>query len=191
MPLPEDVSEEIRQALSGLFKGETASAFQEAFRPLIEAAFRQGMAFGIRKVLNGGSILLASFEQTEPNQSQQQRAGASSEPERPRRRYRRRAPPKQKRAPSGAVGRIVDLVLAEHPGSRVVEIGDLVVQRDPTISRSSVTNELRRKLGQRYRKEGVRWFRIGDTEKRMGADRALSDEPDLLAGRPGLPAAAA
>ena len=189
MQLPEDMSEEIRQALAGLFRGETASAFQEAFRPLIETAFRQGVAFGIRKVLNGGSILLANFEQTEPSQGQQHRAGVSSELERPRRRYRRRAPPKQKRAPSGSVGRVVDLVLAEHPGSRVVEIGDLVVQRDPTISRSSVTNELRRKLGQRYRKEGVRWYRIGDPRKEDGEGPLFGAEPESLVGGSGLAAA--
>jgi hypothetical protein len=147
------------------------------------------MAFGIRKILNGGTTLLASFEQAEPGQDQPHKVVVSSQPERPRRRYRRRVPAKQKRAPSGSVGRVVDLVLAEHPGSRVVEIGDLVVQRDPTISRSSVTNELRRKLGQRYRKEGVRWYRIGDPRKEDGEGPLFGAEPESSVGGSGLAAA--
>jgi hypothetical protein len=99
---------------------------------------------------------------------------ASSRPARRRRR----------RVARGTVRPLVELVLSDQPGLRVNEVQAGAVLLDPTISPTSVGNELRRLEGQRYRREGKRWFLIGDTEKGKAEDRALTDGADLLVEGP-------
>ena len=171
MALPEDVSDELERSLAALLRDD--SAFRAAVHPLIKEAFHRGAAFAVQQMMEMGARYLAALNAA--NRSVEEPLAAAHERQvrppsrgtRPPTRRRRRSEVKP-RAAAGAVGQAIDLVLDDQPGMRIVEIQDRVAQLDPTVARTSVTNELRRKKGTRYRQEGMHWFRIGDTEKGSG-----------------------
>jgi hypothetical protein len=188
MALPEDTSNELQRSLSRLLKDDMGNALQDAVRPLLQDAFHRGAALAIRQMMRIGEEYLAALDALgKPTQEHDELADARA-PGRHRHvsrrsanRRRRSSGTSKPRAASGAVGQAVDLVLVEHPGSRIIEIQEFVAVLDSTIARTSVTNELRRKKGTRYRQEGVRWYRIGDQEQRSGLARQLP-VPGLLVG---------
>lgn len=186
MPLPDHVAARIRRSLEDLYGTELgvgAGALQEAMRPMLRRAFERGMSIGVALSASASGLaidglktgLADDFGISAP--AAPTTAKAANRPRSPR-----AAKSGKTRAAPGAVGQAIDLVLADQPGSRIVEIQDLAVQLDSSISRSSVTNELRRYLGKRYRQDGKRWFRIGDQEK--GSGLAPKAVPDPLVGGP-------
>lgn len=169
MPLPDHVTAKIRRSLHDLLGAELgagAGALQEAMRPMLQRAFVYGINLGVSLTAAASGQGIETLRQdltdelgivpppitTAPRPARQARVARGGKSGKPR-------------AAAGAVGQAIDLVLADQPGSRIVEVQDLAVQLDPSISRTSVANELRRYIGKRYRQEGKRWFRIGDTEK--------------------------
>jgi hypothetical protein len=87
----------------------------------------------------------------------------------------------RRRVPSGTLQPIVEMILTEQPGLRIAAAQEVARTLDSTISPSSVGNEIRRHEGTRYRREGVRWFLIGDPKQAPGLDRG-DTIPGLEAG---------
>jgi hypothetical protein len=162
---------------------------RDAVRPFVEDAFRKGVRAGITlsrdSAIRGYEAIERSVEKGLAGAPRQDRTLSESESpsSRPVRQRRRR------RAASGTVRPLVELVLGDRPGLRVAEIQAGAILLDPTISPTSVGNELRRLEGQYYRREGKRWFLIDDTEKGKAEDRALTDGADLSVERPSYAAA--
>jgi hypothetical protein len=75
------------------------------------------------------------------------------------------APSPKQRARRGSVRILVDRILNAQPGLTTGEIGDGAAAIDNDVSPSSVSNELRRYEGIRYRRDGRRWFLIGNAER--------------------------
>jgi hypothetical protein len=187
MPLPDHVTARIKRSIEDLFSAELgagAGALQDAMRPMLRRAFERGMSLGVTLSASASG---QGIEALKTGLIEDLGIAAPTPPATPRPANRTRVARATKsgkqRAAPGAVGQAIELVLADQPGSRIIEIQDLAVRLDPTISRSSVTNELRRYLGKRYRQEGVRWYRIGDTEKGSGL-APPTVVPDPLVGGP-------
>jgi hypothetical protein len=185
MALPEDLSDELQRSLAALLGDDRA--LRAAVHPLIKGAFHRGAAFAVQQMMEMGARYLAALDAANRPVEEPAAAaahGAAAHDQVPRRARapirRRRRSEVRPRAAVGAVGQALDLVLAEHPGLRIVEAQSLVKELDPTISPTSVTNELRRKKGIRYRQEGVHWFRIGDTEKGTAEVGSFANGADLL-----------
>jgi hypothetical protein len=193
MPLPDHVNARIRRSIEDLFSAELGTgtgALQDAMRPMLQRAFVRGMGIGVSlsATASGQGIetlksgLIEDFGITTPAPAMTARTA-----NRPR--VARASKSGKPRAAPCAVGQAIELVLADQPGLRIVEIQAVAVGLDPTISRSSIVNELRRKLGTRYRQEGVRWYRIGDAEKESAADPSLGPGLNSLADGSGRAAA--
>jgi hypothetical protein len=67
-----------------------------------------------------------------------------------------------KRAPRGLVGEVVELVLETHPGLTLSEIETLARDADERVAPKSISNELHRKKGEKYRQEGRHWYLIAE-----------------------------
>jgi hypothetical protein len=75
-----------------------------------------------------------------------------------------RAPaPKTRHLPPAPPARARPLllrVLAEKPGSAIVDLQSAIKDLDPHLARSSIASELHRQEGKLYRKEGRRWYTL-------------------------------
>lgn len=187
MPLPDSVTARIRRSLEELLSAELGTnvgALQDVMRPILKRAFERGVHVGVTLTAAASGQGIESFKAgliEELGPAPAAPVAAKPLPHRPR--IARASKGGKPRAAAGSVGQAIDLVLADQPGLRIVDIQNMAVELDPAISRSSVTNELRRKVGTRYRKDGTRWFRIGDQEKGAGlAPRVVV--PDPLVGGP-------
>ena len=188
MALPEHIASAIRSSLRDLINAEIGSggsALQDAMRPMLQRAFMLGLNIGVG-ISEQGLILLKR------DLSEMAAAPSPPSPDESRQAQRPRrigSGARRRRALRGAVGQAIDLVLGEKPGLRMKEIQQLATDLDPTISASSVTNELRRRKGLRYRQDDLQWFLIGATRKEDGEGPLFGAEPDSLVGRSGLAAA--
>lgn len=147
----------INRSLAGMLNGGFSDALQEAFRPLLEEAFRRGMRVGIERAKNAADTAIDLLMTIERPDGEQQTLGFQVK-------VRPTATPREsgKRAPPGAVRPIVELALQDRPGARMIEIQNISKMLDAGISPSSISNELNRHLGTRYRRDDGRWFLIGD-----------------------------
>lgn len=85
------------------------------------------------------------------------------------------------RAPRGAVGEMLQMILTQHPGLTISAIEDLASQYDPDVALKSIGNSLRRFEGEKYRRASFgRWFLIGDetAETESAGERSPADEWD-------------
>jgi hypothetical protein len=191
---PPNLDHLMARGLGGLLNGNFGAAVQEAFRPLLEQAFRNGYRAGVEFARKATAApldeALRELVAAAPPAPHIPLVSASGSKAPGPRRPRRVRPRQSGRAAPGSVRPAVELALEQNPGARIIDIQRLATSLDPTISATSVTNELRRNSGTRYRQEGVRWFFIGgSTEKGKGEARSFANEPDLLVERPSHAAA--
>jgi hypothetical protein len=168
----------VSSLLSDEVEQKLGAAIRDLARPLIEEAFQQGFRAGI----SAGKESVERAFATALRQAEQDFRMAKARQERPAAKADspRRASSKRKRVASGTLRPLVELILTDSPGLRVAEIQTQAKALDETISPSSVGNELRRMEGTRYRRDGKRWFLIGDTEQELGL--ALATVPDSSVG---------
>jgi hypothetical protein len=193
MALPEHTALAIQRSVLDLIHAEIGSggsALHDAMRPMLQRAFARGLNMGVEiaATANAQGIALLKRDLSEMDVAPSS-VSHEQEPHQARRPRRATSGVKRRRAPRGAVGQAIDLVLGDKPGLRMKEIQELATELDATISRSSVTNELRRRKGLRYRQDGLQWFLIGDTRKEDGEGPLFGAEPDSMVGRSGLAAA--
>ena len=74
----------------------------------------------------------------------------------------------RRRVASGTLRTLVEMILRDQPGQRIAEVQNAARAIDSTIAPTSVGNELRRNENTRYRREGKRWFLVGENEQRSG-----------------------
>jgi hypothetical protein len=171
----------MQRSIDELLDGGSGDAVRQALRPILERAFRDGVRAGMEL---SSSLTQSAIEDAIA------RIVRLTEAVRPLTTHARRpAGQPRHRAISGAVGQAIELVLQERPGLRIIEIQQQAKSLDPTISATSVTNELRRKKDSRYRQDGKRWFLIGDTEKEEVEDRSFAAETESSVGGSGRAAA--
>jgi hypothetical protein len=150
------------------------SVMREAMRPFVRDAFRQGLVVGL--ALGRENVFEALLG------AEKMIADAFSE------RPARRAPRAEGGEHRGAIAPLIDLVLEDQPGLRAVEIETKVVELDPSLVAASVGNELRRQEGKRYeRRDGKRWFLIGDPEQGSGLAPATVPDPSVGPDEAGTP----
>jgi hypothetical protein len=91
------------------------------------------------------------------------------------------------RAPRGAVGRSIDLVLEVYPGSSIPDIEEMVARENKEIARKSVGNEIRRMEGKKYKRDrpnGYRWFLIDhNVNQEVGEPTPPASASDIFGGR--------
>jgi hypothetical protein len=91
------------------------------------------------------------------------------------------------RAPRGAVGRSIDLVLELYPGSSIPDIEEMVAHENKEIARKSVGNEVRRMEGKKYKRDrpgGYRWFLIDhNVNQEVGEPTPEASASDIFGGR--------
>ena len=91
------------------------------------------------------------------------------------------------RAPRGAVGRSIDLVLELYPGSSIPDIEEMVWQENKEIARKSVGNEVRRMEGKKYKRDrpgGYRWFLIDHhVDQKVGEPTPETSISDIFDGK--------
>ena len=160
-------------SLGGMLNGGFSSALQEAFRPLLEEAFRRGVRVGAEMSKRAIDAALLGYEPQAKGDALAE-AGNSTAISTP--------PSSGRRATPGTVRQIVKLVLQDTPGARVIEIQNTAKTLDASISPSSVSNELNRHKGTRYRQEGRQWFMIGETELAKPQADSLSYGAESAAG---------
>jgi len=191
MALSEHTALAIQRSLLDLINAEIGSGesgLREAMLPMLQRAFERGLNMGVEiaATINEQGMALLKRDLSEigvaPTSTSHERESHQVRP-------RRAKSGRRRRATRGAVGQAIELVLGEKPGQRMNEIQQLATELDPTISRSSVSNELNRRKGLRYRKDGLRWFLIGETRKDEGEGPLFGAEPESLVGRPGRAAA--
>jgi hypothetical protein len=192
MPLPDQVNATIRRSLQDLLDhelGPAAPALFDVMSPMLRRAFECGVNLGVSlsakasgegvDALRKGLIEELGFvvpaRPTAVKTARRMKTTRAS---------RTSTGGDKERAQSGAVGQALEIVLAEHPGIRIVDAQGFVASLDPTIAATSVTNELRRKKGTRYRQDGMRWFLIGDPGQAAGLAR-YQPVPVALVGEPG------
>jgi hypothetical protein len=182
-----DLSSVMATLLDGA-EQQLGTIVRDVVRPFVEDAFRKGVRAGINlsreSTIRGYDVVERGVEKMLGSAPRRDEAEHRSESASSRHAQRRR-----RRVARGTVRPLVELVLSDRPGLRVNEVQAGAVLLDPTISPTSVGNELRRLEGQRYRREGKRWFLIGDTGKRKAEDRSLADGADLSVERPDYAAA--
>ena len=167
----------MQRSIDGLLDGETGDTVRHALRPILERAFQEGVQVGMQLSSSAIDDAIAQI-------------GRLTEALRPTTaRARRPSDQPRHRAISGSVGQAIELVLQERPGLRIIEIQQSAQSLDPTISATSVTNELRRKKDSRYRQDGKRWYLIGDTTKEEVEDRSFAAETESPVGGSGRAAA--
>jgi hypothetical protein len=83
----------------------------------------------------------------------------------------------QSRAPRGLVADLLKTALRESPGSSIIALEEWVTKADPRVSSKSVGNELRRFAGKRYRRDGRKWFLMGESVQQETAEEPLGDAP--------------
>jgi hypothetical protein len=167
--------DDLRSTLSRLLSDDAEQqlgvAVRDAVRPLIERAFHEGFRAGIDTVKGATErafeVALRSGEQAlRSAAAHRDQIEANSDSRSQRRRKRRRVA-------SGTLRTLIEMILTEQPGLRVAEVQTNAVAIDNSIVRTSVGNELRRNVNTRYRREGKRWFLIGDKEQGLGLARQL------------------
>lgn len=173
------LSDEVEQRLG--------AAIRDLARPLIEEAFQQGFRAGIAAGKDSverafGHALRQAEQEFRVAKARQERPAAKTDSP-------RRSPARRRRVASGTLRPLVELILSDEPGLRVAEIQAKAVELDNTVAPTSVGNELRRMEGTRYRRDGKRWFIIGDTEKGEATVGPLAKEADLWAEGTGQAAA--
>jgi hypothetical protein len=176
------MADDLRSTLSRLMTDDAEQqlgvAVRDAVRPLIEKAFREGFRAGIDMVRGtterAFETALRSGEQALRSAAIHRDQLEANTDSRPRRR-------KRHRAASGTLRTLVEMILTDQPGQRVAEVQIAAVGIDSTIAPTSVGNELRRNENTRYRREGKRWFLIGD--KQQGSGLAPATVPDSSVGR--------
>jgi hypothetical protein len=151
----------MNRSLGGMLNGNFSTAVQDAFRPLLEEAFRRGVRVGSDMSKHAIDAMLIAVSPDGTRQAVTVEVKSYVEG------VRRRSPP-------GAVRSLVELILQDAPGSRVRDIQNMSQALDATISQSSVSNELNRHRGIRYRQEGRGWFLIGETEQVKPSADSLS-----------------
>jgi len=83
------------------------------------------------------------------------------------------------RAPRGLAARAIKTVLTEEPGLSIIEITSRVMAKFPNVAAKSVGNELRRREGKDYRREGkYAWFLMDQGAKGSSASGALTPPAD-------------
>ncbi len=82
------------------------------------------------------------------------------------------------RAQRGAVGRIVDQMLRDHPGSTITELEQMKDRYDASVAVKSIGNQLRLRQGWKYRKdENNRWFHIRSDAEMETAGAPSKEQP--------------
>lgn len=165
----DDLRAALDQVLTGDAEQHLGVVMREALRPVIEQAFRAGFRAGAETAKSAVDraieTALRSGEQALRNTIAPRADSEVSVDSRPHRRRGRR------RVASGTLRTLVEMILTEQPGQRVAAIQEAAQEIDNTISPTSVGNEIRRHVGTRYRREGVRWYLVGETEKVSELDR--------------------
>jgi hypothetical protein len=164
---------------------KVGSLLREVLRPVLTDAFQQGVTVGFAMSRESGLRGIEAGERA-VQRALTAATGEANHPNLSPRRARRR--PRQ-RVSSGTVRPIVELILSDQPGLRVAEVQAKAAELDDSISPTSIGNELRRHLNKFYRREGKRWFLIGETEQGSGLAR-LSPVPDPSVGGAGTGAPA-
>ena len=139
----------------------------EAVRPFVQGAFKQGLRAGIAVARDGAA---RGFETAERNIDRALSPGqARRASDEPRRQSKRRS---TGRAAPGTIRPIVEAILSgENRGLRIVDIQRQAAILDRTIASASISNELRRNSGTRYRQIDSLWFLIAEKERAEGLDR--------------------
>jgi hypothetical protein len=158
--------------------------FRDALRPVLADAFQQGVSAGF---FMSRDASLRGQEATERAMRRLFDMAAQREAA-PRERPQRRLRPKQ-RVASGTVRPLIERILADRPGLRVIDVQAAAAELDNDISPTSVGNELRRHKGTRYRQDGARWFLIADNETRPADAGSSAVEAGPWAERPDQAAA--
>jgi len=160
-----------------------------AVRPFVENAFRQGLRAGVSIARDSAA---RSFDAAEKNA---ERILAQANPSQhtpavvPRRQAKRRGGTSSTRVAHGTIRPIVEAVLSsESRGLRIVEIQQQAAILDKNIAPASISNELRRNLGTRYRQVDGLWFLNGDPQQALGL--APATVPSALVGAGGAEASA-
>lgn len=178
--MPDDLRAIIASLLPDEGEDRLGAAVRDVMRPIVHDAFRRGLQIGLTlgrdAAARGFDAALRSIN------------GAFDAPAAPAATHD--AGRAVERAPTrGIIGPLIDKVLSAEPGLRASEIEQRVVGLDNNRSAGAVGNELRRQMGRRYRREGMRWFLIGNTGTRTPETGTSVVEGDLWATPPGQAAA--
>src|SRR6266851_3202424 len=144
MPIPDHVATRIKRSLDDMLSAEIGSGsgtLYDAMRPLLQRAFERGISLGVTltAAASGQGVESLKAGLTEHFGLPATPAASVARPTRRLRAQRSSGSGKTRAAP-GAVGQAIELVLADQPGLRIVEMQDVVAGLDPTISRSSIVN---------------------------------------------------
>ena len=178
--------DDVRVTLSRLLaedaEQQLGAAVRDALRPALVQAFREGFRAGIEAAKNvterGFEMALRAGDQAARNVVAHREHGEAVTDSRPGRRRRGR-----RRVASGTLRALVEMILADQPGLRVAEVQATAVTIDNTIAPTSIGNELRRNENTRYRRDGKRWFLIGDPKQVPGLARGNAmPEPETERG---------
>ncbi len=143
--------------------------FEAKLREAFERGYRLGAVETRDKIMRAAGAMDAPAEGT---QKEIPAPRSSLQDEEPKRVW----PPG--RVERGTVRRVLNEVMSETEGYRIAEIGERARMREPSVSPTSVPNELRRNEGTLYRKVGELWFKIGSETKTAGA--ATNDHPAAI-----------
>ncbi len=164
--MPDDLRAIIASLLPDEGEDRLGAAVRDVMRPIVHDAFRRGLQMGLAlgrdAATKGFDAALRSIN------------GAFDVPAAPKAAAHDAGQTLQRAPTRGIIGPLIDRVLSAEPGLRATEIEQRVVRLDNNRSAGAVGNELRRQMGRRYRREGMRWFLIGSTDQAKPSADSLS-----------------